>query len=98
MREELYNTFLKANGATPSVAITVLEPPTERKPEELAEEDEEERERKRKEKKERAVKERESQVRAERSRLEADIGRSRMGLDKEEGENRFRCGVFVLMI
>lgn len=52
---------------------------------------EEEREHKRRERKERAVKEREERVKAERSKVEADIDRSRIGLNKEEGELEFRC-------
>lgn len=53
--------------------------------------DDAERERRRREKKERAVREREEKVKAQRGQLEADIGRSRMGLNKEEGEREFRC-------
>ena len=48
-------------------------------------------ERKRQDRKERAVKEREDKIKAERGRVEADIGRSRQGIDKEEGEREFRC-------
>ena len=43
------------------------------------------------ERKERAVREREAKVRADLERLEADIGRSRVGLSKEESEQLFRC-------
>lgn len=60
--------------------------------------DEAEQERKRKERKERAVKEREDKVKAERGRLEAEIGRSRMGLNKEEGEREFMCAWKCLLI
>lgn len=49
--------------------------------------------RKRQERKERAVKEREEKIKAERGRVEVDIGRSRQGLDKEEGEREFRCAL-----
>ena len=56
----------------------------------MTEEDDETRDRKRKERKERAVKEREAQVKMERERLEASISQSRIGLDREEGENVFR--------
>jgi heat shock protein 90kDa beta len=45
---------------------------------------------KRSERKERAVREREEKVRAERDRLEVDIGRSRMGMNQEEGEREFK--------
>jgi len=46
------------------------------------------------ERKERAVKEREEKVKAERDRLEVDIGRSRMGMNKEEGEREFKCALY----
>lgn len=43
------------------------------------------------EKKERAVKEREEKVRLERERVEASTRKSRMDLNKEEGEREFKC-------
>jgi len=52
-------------------------------------------ERKRQDRKERAVKEREEKIKAERGRVEADIGRSRQGIHKEEGEREFRCAVAI---
>lgn len=90
LREELFNTYLKAHGETQPLA------PGDAKAGDHVdsthtEENPGERERKRRERKERAVKEREEKVRAERSKVEIDIGRSRMGLDKEEGELEFRC-------
>lgn len=90
LREELFNTYLKAHGETQSGT------PGDTKTGDHAdsthvEESAEERERKRRERKERAVKEREEKVKAERSKVEADIDRSRMGLNKEEGELEFRC-------
>ncbi|EPT03672.1 hypothetical protein FOMPIDRAFT_1028529 [Fomitopsis schrenkii] len=89
LREELFNTYLKAHGETQPLA------PGDAKAGDHVdsthtEENPGERERKRRERKERAVKEREEKVRAERSKVEIDIGRSRMGLDKEEGELEFR--------
>ena len=48
-------------------------------------------ERKRRERQGRAVKEREEKIKAERGRVEADITKSRMGLNKEESELQFRC-------
>jgi len=36
------------------------------------------------------VKEREEKIKAERGRVEADIGRSRQGINKEEDEREFR--------
>lgn len=42
------------------------------------------------ERRERAVREREAQVSADRQKVEADIGRSQMGLNREEDEGLFR--------
>jgi hypothetical protein len=50
---------------------------------------------KRQDRKERAVREREEKIKAERGRVEADIDRSRQGINKEEGEREFRC-VFAI--
>lgn len=87
LREELFNTYIKAGaseeGLRPQSADSTAQP--------TAGEDEEERERRRKERKERAVKEREEKVRAERTKVEAEIDRSKLGLTKEEGELEFRC-------
>ncbi|TFY63407.1 hypothetical protein EVJ58_g3272 [Rhodofomes roseus] len=91
LREELFNTYLKAHGEPSS-----SEMPTDAQAADShtdgtnAEDSAEERERKRRERKERAVKDREERVKAERSKVEADIDRSRMGLNKEEGELEFR--------
>lgn len=46
--------------------------------------------RKRLDRKERALKEREDKVREQRGRMEAEIGRSRVDLNQEEGERVFR--------
>jgi hypothetical protein len=56
--------------------------------------DEGEQQQKRWERKERAVREREEKVRTERERLEADIGRSRMGMNQEEGGREFKCAFY----
>lgn len=53
--------------------------------------DEAEQKRIQQERKERALKEREEKVRAERGRVEVDIGRSKVGIYKEEGERDFKC-------
>lgn len=88
LREELFNSFLQARGAT---STATAEPArTDDKPEEHVEDDAE-KERKRKEKTERAVREREEKIKSERSKLEAEIDRSRSGLNKEESELDFRC-------
>ncbi|KIJ70580.1 hypothetical protein HYDPIDRAFT_78529 [Hydnomerulius pinastri MD-312] len=88
LREELFNTFLKAHGSSSSNTKTNNAEDDEPRTNEPV--DEKEAERRRKEKKERALKEREEKVRAQRGRTEAEIGRSRVGLSKEEGEREFR--------
>ncbi|KZT72468.1 HSP90-domain-containing protein [Daedalea quercina L-15889] len=87
LREELFNTYLKAHGETSPVATPANE---HDKTDGANPETADERERKRRERKERAVREREEKVKAERNKVEADIDRSRMGLNKEEGELGFR--------
>lgn len=88
LREELFNTFLKASTAPPKLDETKeVEEPVN------PEEDEAEQELKRKEKKERAVRDREQKVRSDMNRVEADIGRSKMGLNKEEDEREFRWAI-----
>ncbi|RDX55471.1 hypothetical protein OH76DRAFT_1339032 [Lentinus brumalis] len=89
LREELFNTYIKAGASDPagSKSTDAMSQP---QPDSTPEEDEAERERRRKERKERAVREREEKVRAERSKLEAEIDRSKLGLTKEEGEADFR--------
>lgn len=49
------------------------------------------------ERKERAVKEREQKVKAELSRVEMNIEKSRMGINKEEGERDYKCVVHSLL-
>ncbi|KAF9451709.1 HSP90-domain-containing protein [Macrolepiota fuliginosa MF-IS2] len=77
LREELFNTFLKGNvQVSPSVGI-------EQAPSTAAVLSKQE-------KKERAVREREERVKAEMNRLEMNIERSRMGINKEEGERDYK--------
>jgi len=57
--------------------------------------DEADPEQKRQDRKDRAVREREEKIKAERGRVEADIGRSRQGINKEEGEREFRCAFAI---
>ncbi|KDQ64486.1 hypothetical protein JAAARDRAFT_117992 [Jaapia argillacea MUCL 33604] len=85
LREELFNTFMKAN-TTSSSALP--ETSSEEQPEPTLSEGDKEQQRR--ERKERAVREREERVKSDRDRLEADINRSKMGLNKEEGEREFR--------
>ena len=89
LREELFNTFMKARGVTTTPEPGQVNAEESKKEEQV--EDEAERERKRLERKERAVKEREEKIKAERSRVDAEIDRSRSGLNKEEAELEFRC-------
>lgn len=86
LREELFHAFLKARGSS-----------DDRDRRDKVDEshssataDEADTSRKQQGKKERALKEREEQVRAQLGRTEAEIGRSRLGLNKEEGERVFR--------
>ncbi|KAK7049537.1 hypothetical protein VNI00_005568 [Paramarasmius palmivorus] len=84
LREELFNTFVKAKSGSPAQATK-----TEASAaggDAVAQQDKEDREERRK----RAVREREEKVRAERDRLEASIGRSKLDLNKEEGELAFK--------
>jgi len=89
LREELFDAFLKANAGGSSTSRPSAS--TSHSPEKKAEEDPEEGERKKKEKRERALREREQKVKADLSKVEAQIGRSRAGLNKEEDERDFRC-------
>ncbi|KAF5393835.1 hypothetical protein D9757_000038 [Collybiopsis confluens] len=79
LREELFNTFVKARLGSISI---VLE-------EDGKQIDDIARIESRNEKKERAVKDREEKVRLERERVEVKTKKSRMVLDKEEGEREF---------
>ncbi|KAI0698538.1 hypothetical protein C8T65DRAFT_581745 [Cerioporus squamosus] len=89
LREELFNTYIKA-GASDPTGSQPTDATSQPQPGPTPEEDEAEHERRRQERKERAVREREEKVRAERSKLEAEIDRSKLGLTKEEGELDFR--------
>jgi hypothetical protein len=92
LREELFNTFLNGKDATAASGPNNSRKQTSDEAE-LGKLDESEPQQKRQERKERAVREREEKVKAERDRLEVDIGRSRMGMNQEEGEREFRCAV-----
>ncbi|KAJ3852200.1 Hsp90 protein-domain-containing protein [Lentinula lateritia] len=81
LREELFNTFVKAKLGSTSVANTDS---TDQKDNEISKSES------KKEKKERAVKEREEKVRLEREKVEANTRKSRMELNKEEGERVFK--------
>jgi predicted nuclease with TOPRIM domain len=99
LREELFNTFVKASTSSSNTVPTASETKeTHQNPGPL---EEGVQERLRLERKSKAVKDREEKVKAERDRLEVDIGRSRMGLNRDEGEREFRCAhlhVLVVLI
>ena len=95
MREELFTTYIKAGASDAAADLSASGPLSHSQSDRKPEEDEEERERRRMERKERAVKDREQKVRAERSKLEAEIDRSKLGLTKEEGELEFRCARWI---
>ena len=52
----------------------------------------------RQERREKAVKEREDKIKDERRRHEAEIERSKSGIDKEEGERSFMCVIGTLQL
>lgn len=93
LREELFNTFLKAH-----------QYPSRNSPGPVGSSQAEkhevgsagaEKERLRKERKERAVKDREQKIKTERTMLGVQIDRTRTGLNKEEGEREFRCARYL---
>jgi hypothetical protein len=83
LREELFNTFVKGKASQSTgeqnkgLSIDVKD-----SKDEAAD---------RQERRNKAVKEREEKINAERRRLDADIERSKMGVDREEGERTFMC-------
>jgi hypothetical protein len=95
LREELFNTFLNGNHSS---SVSAAKPDTmtgqTTESEGMGTLDEGEQQQKRWDRKERAVREREEKVRTERERLEADIGRSRMGMNQEEGGREFKCAFY----
>jgi hypothetical protein len=78
LREELFNTFLKARGSSSS--NNIVDKPWSSEPLDDGRQD----------KRKRALKEREEKVRAQRGRTVTEITRSRLGLREEEGEREFR--------
>lgn len=98
LREELFNTFLKAYETsklqTSKPESGELDPNAQEEIE-STETSEADRERFRRERKDRAVKERANKIRAERSKVEADIDKSRQGLNKSENELEFRCAAYI---
>ena len=91
LREELYNTFFKAQSSSESTQQEAREEeprPQHSNDDASAQMDSE---RKRNARREQAVREREAKVKAQLNRVGTDIGRSKMNLNQEEGEREFRC-------
>ncbi|KAI0321822.1 hypothetical protein OF83DRAFT_1097403 [Amylostereum chailletii] len=93
LREELFNTFLKAQSFKTGSPPQGRGEPSSRL---QNSDDETDKARKQKEKKERAVKERENRIRVERQRVEESINKSRMTLSREEGELDFKCATHLI--
>jgi len=89
-REELFDTFVK--GKTPQIvtanSFASTDPKTPAYPRGAKGEPTS-----RQERRERAVKDREERITVERRRLDANIERSKQGIDKEEGERTFMCAL-----
>jgi len=87
LREELFNTFLN------SQSNRTVPDPTEKPAVDIASVEDVDEIQKRKDRKAHAVKEREEKIKAERDRVQANIEKSRVDLNKEEGELQFRCAL-----
>ena len=85
LREELFNTFLSAQSNR-----TTLDQPEKRGADSSPPEGDDETQN-RKDRKAQAVNKREEKVNLERERVQASIEKSRIGLNREEGELQFRC-------
>ena len=85
LREELFNTFLnaQANRAVPDQG--------RKQDVELLSTEQVDETQRRKDRKVQAVKDREEKIRAERERVQADIEKSRIGLNREGEDLQFRC-------
>jgi transcription elongation regulator 1 len=81
LREELYDTYMKAKEDTSDAYSKKTEIVNGSPSEKLS----------REERRELAVRQREAQVQAEKRKVEADIDRSKIGLNREEDEASFRC-------
>jgi hypothetical protein len=86
LREELFNTFLNAQ-SNKAEQDQGEKQDTEVPSTELGDDETQ----KPKDRKAQAVKEREEKIRIERERVQATIEKSRIGLNREEGELQFRC-------
>ena len=86
LREELFSTFLKGTTKHAPETVGIGNPSQKGRKDE------------KRTRKEQSLKEREEKVRAERSRLDVQIERSKQGLGKEEGARLFRCAIFTSII
>ena len=89
LREELFNTFLT------SQFIRTVPDPSDKPVVDATSVEEVDETQKRKDRKAQAVKEREEKIKAERDRVQANIEKSRVDLNKEEGELQFKCAIAI---
>jgi hypothetical protein len=85
LRGELFNTFLNAQ------ANQIVSDQIERQGADISSAERGDETQKRGDRKAQAVKERGEKIKAERERVQATIEKSRIGLNREEGELQFRC-------
>ena len=90
MREELYNTFMKGRTSQSSVDKSIVKNSDQTVVNDVASD--------RQERRDKAVKEREDKIKDERRRLDAEIERSKSGIDREEGERSFMCVIGTLQL
>ena len=86
LREELYNTFMKGRISQPSVDLSAVD-----NSDQIVDDHVKDVASDRQERRDKAVKEREDKVKDERRRLDAEIEKSKSGIDREEGERSFMC-------
>ena len=85
MRGELFNTFLNAQ------SNQIVPDQCEKQGTDISLAERGDETQKREDRRAQAVKEREEKIKVERERVQATIEKSRIGLDREEGELQFRC-------
>jgi predicted phage tail protein len=90
LREELYNTFMKGKVLQSAGDQIIMDNSNQIIVENVknAVSDPQER-------RNRAVKDREDKIKDERRRLEAEIARSKSGINQEEGERNFMCAIYL---
>ena len=89
LREELFDTFLT------SQSNKMVSDPIDKPAVDTASIEGVDGTQKRKDRKAQAVKEREEKIKAERDRVQANIEKSRVDLNKEEDELQFRCAIAI---